>query len=73
MANRNNPPPDKTLSNGVVVKGTLQINELTLREHQEYLNGLGQPTLSYEEAKAAGFPEDELAKAYPLAVQSPTN
>ena len=58
MSNRAAMPPDKIIPPyGIVVKGNLQINELTLRER----NAMNDKPLDEYEARRIDYPEREIA------------
>jgi hypothetical protein len=65
MSSRVAMPPDKTIPpHGVVVKGNLQINELTLRQR----NAMNDKPLDEYEARRVGYPEIEIAHECPKAI-----
>lgn len=58
MTSRAAMPPDKIIPpHGIVVKGNLQVNELTLRER----NAMNDKRLDEAEARRGGYPESEIA------------
>lgn len=60
VSHADNPAP-KTIENGVLVAGGLQVNELTLAEHQDYLTWIVlKPLLTREEAIATGHRPPEV-------------
>jgi hypothetical protein len=67
MSNRAAMPPDKIIPPyGIVVKGNLQINELTLREG----NAMNDKSLDEYEARHGGDLESEIASECVKAGQS---
>lgn len=51
----------KVIENGVIVPPCLQVNEMTLAEHQDYLSWIAQkPRLTREEALTVGHRPDEI-------------
>ena len=58
MTSRAAMPPDKPIPPyGIVVRGHLQVNELTLRER----NAMNGKPLNDDEARRIGYPDDEIA------------
>lgn len=67
MSSRAAMPPDKTIAPyAVVVKGNLQINELTLRQR----NAMNAAPLTEEEARFVGYPETEIASECRLKAEA---
>jgi hypothetical protein len=64
MADRNHIPRDLILTNGVVVKGRLLVNQMTLRERRNYLSEGVTSNFSETDARSANYPEDEIAREF---------
>lgn len=64
MVKRCDNPPDKVLPNGVVVKGSLTVNEMSIQGWYENLfySERKQPTV--EMARVAGFSDAEIIKQF---------
>jgi hypothetical protein len=64
VPDRNHTPPDLNLPSGVVIKGRLRINEMTLRERRNYISEGLKSNFSENDARTAGYPEDEIEREY---------
>jgi hypothetical protein len=65
MPDRSNVPADLVLApHGVVVKGHLLINQMTLRERRNYLAEGLKSGFSEADARAAGYPEVDIRREF---------
>lgn len=65
MVSRKDNPQDIVLApRGVIVKGNLLINEMTLRERRNYIAEGVSSNFSISDARQAGYSEEDIAREY---------
>lgn len=64
MTRRIDSPPDKVLPNGVVVRGNLTVNEISLQGWYDNLFFSERKPPTIDDARAAGFAADEIQQTF---------